>query len=92
MTPKEKIAQLQNSIHELQQQLVDYRKELIRSVVEEPRGHKIILTTQSGSRYLTQKAANGRHGRKVWDLDGNLITVEVRSNMQDVKFYVATLD
>ena len=91
MTPKQKLDALCAQINSLQKELTDYKKELIASVTEEKKGKKTILTTASGTVYITQTDSNTRYGRNVWNADGELIKCDVRHNMRDVKYFVATL-
>ena len=91
MTPSQKIDALNAQINSLQEELANYKKELIASVTEEKKGKKTILTTASGTVYITQTESNTRYGRNVWDVDGELVKCDVRHTMNCVKYFVATL-
>ena len=86
-----KLDALNAQIDSLQKELAKYTKELIASVTEEKKGKQTILTTASGTVYITQTESNTRYGRNVWDVDGELIKCDVRHSMRDVKYFVATL-
>jgi hypothetical protein len=92
MTPAEKINYFQKQIQELREQEKQYKKELIASITQEStKGNKLVMARPDGKKFLIQRNANTRGGRNIYDEAGNVITLDVRYTINDVKYAIALL-
>jgi hypothetical protein len=92
MRPIEKINNFMKQIQELQKQERQYKKELIASIIQEStKGNKLVMVRPDGKKFLIQRNANTRGGRNVYDEAGNIIHVDVRYTIDDVKYIIALI-
>ncbi len=90
MTPAEKINHFQKQIQELREQEKQYKKELIASITQEStKGNKLVMARPDGKKFLIQRNANTRGGRNIYDEAGNVIALDVRYTIDDVKYAIA---
>lgn len=86
------IESIEQQIKDLEKQLALVKRTLIKSVAAEAKGYYTTLTTEDGTKYITQTQGSVHMSRSVWNADRTvLIAADVRSNLNDVKLFVARL-
>ena len=86
------IESIEQQIKDLEKQLALVKRTLIKSVTAEAKGRYTTLTTEDGTKYITQTQGDNNMSRSVWNADKTVcIAADVRSSLSDVKLFVSRL-